>query len=175
MTKRGKNFLTGLVVFLIVTAAVLVVLNVLFGVEPVKGKSMDPTVLSGDRVVVWKVGEPQRGDVVVFYNSDKTSESPKLIKRIIALEGDTVETRMTDGKFVFYVNGEAVEDEYASGENYYEQPLVTVPEGMFYYLGDNRTVSHDSRSGLWGNVKDVIGTVLFRIRTEGEFSLGAVT
>lgn len=153
---------------------ILLTLNLLFEVVPIQGDSMLPTVKSGDRVLVLRVGDTARGDVVVFYNEDKASEHEKLIKRVIGLPGDIVETRLTGGKYDFYVNGEHVSETYISGNNFYEQPKITVPEGKFYYLGDNRTASEDSRYGHWGLLTDVIGKVLLRVNAVEGLDIAAV-
>lgn len=137
--------------------------------------SMENTLLVGDHLIVNRYiyghggnGEPllptrapQRGDVVVF----RSPEDPQidLVKRLIGLPGDTVEVRDKQ----LYLNGRAVEDRgYAvhrdpkvgreRGSIYsqlYQRDNfgpVTVPPGRYFFLGDNRDFSYDSR--YWGAV-----------------------
>ncbi len=107
------------------------------------------------------VREPQRGDIVVFkYPVDQKRD---FIKRVIGVPGDTIEIRNK----IVYVNGEKLEDLYVihrdgniiPGERDNFEP-VTVPEGSYFMMGDNRDGSFDSR--FWGYVKEeeVIGKAL---------------
>lgn len=107
----------------------------------VDGPSMLPTLETGDRVLVEKLGyrfsEPERGDVVLLQR-----EGQLLIKRVAALPGETVAVRGG----TFYVNGEPLRDPSGmQGLPYSVEPTV-VPPGQFYVLGDNRGNSTDSRS-----------------------------
>ncbi|MDE6074896.1 MAG: signal peptidase I, partial [Clostridia bacterium] len=99
----------------------------------------------GDYVYAFRTSNPKRGDIVVIETDTKT-----IIKRVIALGGDTVELK----EGVLYLNGEEVEESYVSeenntpSENSYAQ--IVVPEGTMFCLGDNRDVSVDSRSETYG-------------------------
>jgi signal peptidase I len=135
----------------------LIVKTFLFQAFYIPSASMEPTLSKGDRVLVNKVSydlhDVHRGDVIVF-ELDKQDIGPDgikdLIKRVIGLPGDTIETR--DG--VVYVNDRAVDEPYlADGmvtgdpEDSQNPPIErqTVPEGHVYVLGDNRSNSADSR------------------------------
>jgi signal peptidase I len=135
----------------------LIVKTFLFQAFYIPSASMEPTLSKGDRVLVNKISydlhDVHRGDVIVF-ELDKQDVGPDgikdLIKRVIGLPGDTIETR--DG--VVYVNDRAVDEPYlADGmvtgdpENSQNPPIErqTVPEGHVYVLGDNRSNSADSR------------------------------
>lgn len=115
--------------------------------------SMEPTLYDGDNLIVEKIsprlGRIKRGDIVTIKSaSDWLHEEGKtIIKRVIAVAGDSVEIK--DGKV--YVNGQEIEENYIKG-NYTvamneEYSRLTVPEGHVYVLGDNRSTSIvDSRT-----------------------------
>ncbi|MDQ3940589.1 MAG: signal peptidase I [Actinomycetota bacterium] len=135
--------------------------------------SMEPTLVEGDRVLVEKVsyrfGEPERGDVVVFEkdvglpseppDDDSpwqdvvdgvrslfgfpTGDKQDFIKRVVAVEGDTIEG--SDGKVL--VNGTEIEEEYLPpGMDTSPFGPAEVPPGMLFVMGDNRANSDDSRA-----------------------------
>ena len=141
--------------------------------------SMLPTIQIGDHIFVNKlayslrvplieteilhIGEPDRNEIVVFVSP--VDRNTDLIKRIIAIGGDTVEIR---NKTVL-VNSKPLEDSHA----YFEDPSVaangqrdnygpvTVPEGKFFVLGDNRDRSYDSRFWGFADVATVKGKATF--------------
>lgn len=146
--------LIAVVVFALAVRAVLA--------EPVRvsGESMLDTLLDGDYLFVEKlsyaVSSPKRGDVVICYYPDSyyTAQNKDYytrVKRVVAVAGDTVETR--NGQL--YVNGEAVEEPYLtesrSKTSGIESP-VTVQEGTVFVLGDNRVNSRDSRDSRIGAI-----------------------
>jgi signal peptidase I len=105
----------------------------------------------------------KRGDIVVFVSPvDRRTD---LIKRVVAVGGDTVEIRNKQ----LYINGEAAPDPYAT---YTDQKIghnaprdnfgpVTVPPGKFFVLGDNRDQSYDSRYWGFADENDVKGQATF--------------
>lgn len=111
----------------------------------VEGASMEPNLHTGNFVIVsrvayWKVmGEPRRGDVVVF--QPPTNPQEDYIKRVIGLPGDTVEIR--EGRV--YVNGGLLEEPYISVPTN-RSGIWRVAEGEYFVLGDNRNDSDDSRN-----------------------------
>ncbi|MFF8102045.1 signal peptidase I [Streptomyces sp. NPDC016640] len=110
--------------------------------------SMSPTIGSGDRVLAQRVdgGDVRRGDVVVF--TDTTWADVPVIKRVVAVGGDTVSC-CRDGKLE--VNGREIEEPYlpegtqAASGGFSE---VTVPRGRLFLLGDERSGSVDSTAHL---------------------------
>ncbi len=110
--------------------------------------SMETTIMTGDRVLAEKMSyrfhEPRQGDIVVF--DDPTGRHPQLIKRVIALAGQTVDIH--DGRV--YVDGEPLDEPYLHGvvtdpgDESIVYPLV-VPDGELWVMGDNRPNSGDSR------------------------------
>lgn len=148
--------------------------------------SMEPTLLPGDRVLVnklaYRLGEPVRGDIVVFdspfSNRGEDRSLPRVvvrnvaealgiatpasefIKRVIALPGDTVE--IDDG--LVFVNGELLEEPYLSPErSLADLDPEVVPAGHLFVLGDNRTRSQDSR--VFGPVPldEVVGKAFVKV------------
>ena len=117
----------------------------------VSGASMYPTLHNGDRMVLSKIGDIHRFDVVILKAPD---ENVEYIKRVIGMPGDTVE--MKSG--VLYINGKKVDQPFINTEALAKQTVfiddftlesltgeAKVPEGKYFVLGDNRGVSKDSR------------------------------
>jgi signal peptidase I len=150
----------------------LVVITILFTfafrVVNVDGTSMKPTLQHKDKVVVSTVGyEAKRGDIVVISSTDGLKEP--IIKRIIAVGGDTVDINFTTG--VVTVNG--TEEDYSNELTSQQFDIafpITVPEGCVFVLGDNRAESLDSRSTEIGCIDErfIVGKVLFRLFPLGE-------
>lgn len=128
---------------LLILVVVLLVFYVFYTPLKVDGPSMEPTLFTGDRLLVTRgYRAPHRGDIIDIRMSEG-GRTTKLIKRVIALPGDTVEIRAD----VAWVNGvrepargQVVEPPYAVNVAPYP-----VPRGYLYVLGDNRAVSEDSR------------------------------
>ena len=117
----------------------------------VSGASMYPTLHNGDRMVLSKVGDIHRFDVVILKAPD---ENVEYIKRVIGMPEDTIE--MKSG--VLYINGKKVDQPFINTEALAKQTVFMddftlesltgeskVPEGKYFVLGDNRGVSKDSR------------------------------
>jgi len=141
----------------------------LFDFVMVQGSSMFPTLVEGDRLIVNKIGytigEPDYGDIVILSYSD----SVEYVKRVIGKGGDTIEVR----DMVVYRNGEPLSEDYINTEAYEDFSKVTVPNGTYFVMGDNRANSSDSRYSSLGFVeRDAIdGKVIFRIWPLSEIGL----
>ena len=135
----------------------------------VSGASMYPTLHNGDRMVLSKVGDIHRFDVVILKAPD---ENVEYIKRVIGMPGDTIE--MKSG--VLYINGKKVDQPFINTEALAKQTVFIddftlesltgeskVPEGKYFVLGDNRGVSKDSRMIGFINRSAIEGKAVFTI------------
>lgn len=120
----------------------------------VEGQSMEPNLHTGQFLIVSRLaymniaglslGEPHRGDIIVFDFPNNPSDD--YVKRIIGLPGETV---MIDQAGNVFVDGQRIDEPYLNGEPYSNRiGTWEVPEGSYFVVGDNRNHSSDSRS--WG-------------------------
>jgi signal peptidase I len=124
----------------------------------VEGRSMLGTLHSGDRVLVnklsYRLHDPRHGDIVVLEDITQSVDVRDLIKRVIALPGETVEYRDCD----LFINGNPVAEPYldpllvAPGRCGDPQPPVTVEARHVFVMGDNRSDSFDSRTPAIGQI-----------------------
>ncbi|WP_338673199.1 signal peptidase I [Streptomyces sp. SCSIO 30461] len=114
----------------------------------VPSESMSPSILPGDRVLAERIdgSKVRRGDVVVF--ADKTWGEATMLKRVVAVGGDTVACCDAQGRLT--VNGEPVEEPYLRNQDKASPTdfSAEIPEGKLFLLGDERMGSLDSREHL---------------------------
>ena len=145
---------------LVVAAVAVLVAAIFLPVLRITGTSMEPNFLPGDILVSYKTNRFEPGEICTFYYNNKL-----IIKRVIALGGDTVDIS-EDG--LVSVNGKALDEPYvqknALGFCDLEFPFE-VPLGQMFLLGDNRETSVDSRSNDFGciSVEEVLGKVFLRV------------
>ena len=159
-TEKTMRFrgLTRLIYALIVLFAVLFVTSMFWvPVVKVSGASMSPTINSGDIVLAKPESSYERGDIIAFHFN-----SGMLIKRVIAVGGDVVEIS-DDG--IVTINKQPLDEPYISelslGQSDISFPFI-VPEDRYFVMGDNRTVSVDSRSSALGTIPhEMIGGKVF--------------
>lgn len=140
----------------LISAVVAVVLLFTFGVRliGVSGPSMQNTLYTGDRLLVLNAAycDFRAGDVVVI-NDYNAQLSDTLVKRIIAVEGQTVDIDFMNG--IVYVDGEALDEPYIKEPTYTSEGTefpLTLKEGEVFVMGDNRNQSTDSRNPKLGPV-----------------------
>lgn len=168
-TKQEKDMdesvsLKGLIldIIQIVGTALLLTFILLIFIQPsiVSGDSMYPTLHHNDKLILWKLGAPAAGDIVVFDSHNANND--KYVKRVIGIAGDHVE--IIDS--VVIVNDVMLDESYV---NPAEELIskgdvdIIVPEGEIYVLGDNRNHSNDSRSFGTVDLDDVDGKVVFNL------------
>ncbi|MDP8958380.1 MAG: signal peptidase I [Actinomycetota bacterium] len=184
--QRG-SFWRELPVLVVVALAVAVLIKT-FLVQAfyIPSGSMEPTLHPGDRVLVnklaYRLGEPERGDIVVFdspFRPHQPQESflestarnvaealgigspaSEFIKRIVALPGDSVEIR--EGRV--YVNGQLTAEPYLGNDSMMgNYGPVEVPPDEVFVMGDNRSHSQDSR--VFGTIsfEEVVGEAFVRV------------
>lgn len=161
--KVGRFLLRTLwdIVSTIVPAVLIALLVNVFVVQAmtIDGPSMQPNLYYDQRVMIEKVTYhfvhgPRRGDVVTF---DVPGEETSLIKRVVALPGETVKVR--DGQV--FIDGELLKEPWTTqlgGPNY---PSTLVPPLHVFVLGDNRPSSRDSRYFGPVSLEQIIGRALF--------------
>lgn len=138
--------------------------SLMFRPAAVIGDSMLPSFSGGDRVAcVHSFSGYERGDVIIISHATRKDES--IIKRVIAVGGDTVDIDFYKG--TVSVNGQVLDEPYVNTPTNLSYDMtfpVTVPEGKLFVLGDNRNDSLDSRSTDIGfiNENKVLGEVVFR-------------
>ena len=151
----------------------------------VRGPSMEPTMVQGDRVVVNRIGAlqlgglslfgngnflfqgPERGDIVIF--EPQTHGTDSVVKRVIGIPGDNIDITPIDR---VTVNG--VTEDFGIGvtlpKRYFEYPVM-VPPGHYFVLGDNRPESNDSRSWGFLPADDIIGKAWASVWPISEFEI----
>ena len=159
--KAYNKALGGTIYVLTLMAAIAVLIATLvLPVLQIEGKSMEPTLVNGDIVLLTKTTTFDRGELCGFSWNNKL-----LIKRVIGISGDWIEID-TDG--TVYLNGEKLDEPYAEqlamGECDLEFPFQ-VPQEQYFVLGDMRESSIDSRNTIIGCVEkdQIVGKVFFRI------------
>ena len=158
---------------------IFLLLHVSIGNRRVDGPSMNPTLTHGQRVIVNKLrylsfssdgpvarlpfvdfGDqerlyafepPERGDVVVFHSLYEDDRD--LVKRVIAVPGETVEIK----RGVVFVDGVELDEPYIIGPERGDMPPLPVPDGAYFVLGDNRQASNDSRSFGVVPIENIVG------------------
>lgn len=164
-----SNFFYDWIVPVIVAVILAVLINkyIVFQVAIPTG-SMIPTLNVGDRLFATRVYRPERlnrGDIVVFYSEELDQ---LLIKRLIGLPGDDIV--ISDGNVS--VNGELLSQEYVKNQDEFNG-IYSVPKSKYFFLGDNRADSYDSRE--WEipyiDKEDIRGKAQIKVYPFGDFGV----
>ena len=159
---KGRNEIWEWIKALLVAVIMAFIVRAFF-VTPivVDGASMMPTLQDHERMIVSKIGEPNRFDIVVFH----ATEEDDYLKRVIGLPGDQIEYKND----TLSINNKVYEEVYLDNykkehkRNGFEGPYtedfnVVVPEGNLFVMGDNRKHSMDSRHIGAVPIENVFGT-----------------
>lgn len=156
--RYSKTLKSTVAVLLVVAALAVLVATLLMPVLRIYGNSMDPTLKDGQIVVTVKSKSFKTGDIVAFYHGNKL-----LIKRYIAGPSQWVDID-SDGNVS--VDEKLIDEPYikekAFGETTIELPYQ-VPDKRYFMMGDNRSVSIDSRNTTVGCIAEdqIVGKVVF--------------
>lgn len=159
------RWLLELVVMVAIAFALATVVRA-YVVQPyvIPSGSMIPTIEIQERVLankfIYRFEKPRPGDIVVL--DDPTGSVPTLIKRVIAVEGQTID--IEDGSVI--VDGKRLDEPYTHGKRTEPGPVplpLTIPKGYVWVMGDNRPNSSDSR--VFGPVpmRSIHGKAVLRI------------
>lgn len=155
---------------LIAFIVAFVIKNYMFSTSIVEGESMVPALEDGERIIfnkfIYLLTEPERGDIVIIQQPDKN-----YVKRVIGLPGEVVQVKTNK----LFING--VEQNSSFVNELYSRLTVDfgptkIPEDSYFVLGDNRSISKDSRNGL-GFIKsdEIVGRSEFVIAPFDEWEI----
>jgi len=173
----GKTLLWEVAQTILLTVAIFLSVRLVVQNFRVEGASMDPTLKSGQFLLINKIayahtedtpldllmpgkpagsthylfGGPTRGDIIVFRSPGSSDKD--FIKRVIGLPGEKV--KMQDGRV--YINGTLLDEPYITHRATYDLDEKRVPNDSFFVLGDNRPNSSDSHLGWFVTADRIIG------------------
>lgn len=144
---KGKSAVREWVETLVIALAVALLIRAfVVQVYLVEGPSMEPTLHTNERLLVnkfiYRFRGPKPGEIIVL--QDPNQPTRELIKRVIAVGGETIEVK----KSVVYVDGKPLKEPYINTvvTKPDDMPPVQVPKGYIFVMGDNRSWSFDSRA-----------------------------
>lgn len=168
--KAKKSELREMVEIIVIALLIaLLIRHFLVEVFVVDGRSMEPTLSTGERLLVnklvYRFREPGQGEIIVF----RYPRNPRrdFIKRVVAVGGDTV--HIVDGRV--FVNEQQLDEWYVLHADHLSYGPYTVPANTVFVLGDNRLNSEDSRSFQEVSLRSVKGRVLLRFWPPRRFQL----
>ncbi len=156
--KKVWKFLYDIKDYIIILLVVILVRSFLFTPARVNGASMNNTLQDGQIVILNKINmtikDPSRFQIVVINNR---KDNDRIIKRVIGLPNEKIEYKDNS----LYVNGELIIEDYEHGLT--EDFVYNTHDDEYFVLGDNRTVSKDSRYLGAFHKKDILGSVQLRL------------
>ena len=152
---------------------VILLFTFIFRMVTVEGPSMQETLHAKDNLIISHLFyTPKQNDIVVIQVPNSAFFTVPIIKRVIAIEGQTVNFDFDN--WIVYVDGEPLAEPYVNYMDRYpmdrssilpESLPITVEPGKIFVMGDNRNFSADSRNAAIGqvDVNNVVGRVMFRV------------
>lgn len=182
ITKEIRSWILCILAALLISS---IIKKEVLAVVQVQQSSMENTLYSNEKLIVDKLSynftELKRGDIIIFHegegkeniidytfeflnnigSADNSDENSRLVKRVIGVAGDKV--NIEDG--YVYINDEKIDEPYVKGETISREIRlpIQVGEDQLFILGDNRTVSKDSRTFGLIDCKQVEGKVMVRV------------
>jgi signal peptidase I len=148
-------FLVAVYVFLEMTIPRSMVLSI----------SMEPNLIAEQRLLISRVSyllnDPTRGEIVVFVPPNQPPDDPPLIKRLIGLPGETISFQDTD----VYINGVKLDEPYINEPcdiGHCPNETWQLGNDEYFFMGDNRNHSHDSRAFGAINHNQIVGRAVLR-------------
>ncbi len=167
MNKQSRNTILLLLFFLICMGASFYFSRYKLVVYPIEGRSMEPTIRDDDRVLVYRTQNIKYNDVVIL---DSEEFGKTLIKRVIGLGGDTISVKYNEDieAYEIWRNGKVLHEDYIQEKmiaSSYTETEIKIPEGHFFYLGDNRNISKDSHYGdITEDTSVIVGKVIMKYK-----------
>ena len=161
-TKSEKSFLCVLAILISIMMCVILLNTYVFFNVQIKGPSMQPTMFTDDVLVANKLKSPTYGSIVII--AGEKDNGDWIIKRVIAMGGDTVDIRSDGYVYVKYKGTEEfvkIDEPYVKRQGItasHEWVMTTISEGEIFYLGDNRENSSDSRKSDFSTCKETFNS-----------------
>jgi len=160
LDKLKKSIISTTNILIVVAALAILVAMLFLPVLRIYGESMSGTLKAGELVISVKGAKFKTGDIVAFYYNNNI-----LVKRVMANSGDWIDIDL-DGNV--YVNQQLVDEPYLTEKAFGEPDIdlpYQVPDERVFVLGDNRSVSVDSRHKSVGCVssEQIVGKIVFRV------------
>lgn len=145
-------------------AAALIFSEMAFPRSSIDGPSMEPTLFTGQNLLISRLhylfADIERGDIAVF--DPPNAKEEMLIKRVIGIPGDTIEMRNQE----VYLNGEKLVEPYfvnaPCSPSYCPDESWTLGPDEYFFMGDNRNRSNDSRAFNQITRDRIVGKAIFR-------------
>lgn len=166
--EKFKKFIKEYLPYILIIVAVLLIKRFVISPVNVVGDSMYPTLHDGYVMLLdeiyYKFDKLDRFDIVVIKYKDSSGKSELIIKRVIGLPGDTV----SYDKGKLYINGKYIKEKFSHAETK-DFGTVTLDDDEYFVMGDNRTVSLDSRYIGPIKTKDIRGRTIISIYPFNKF------
>lgn len=187
-----KAFIKEWGLFTLIVVIIIISRWLIWSPVTVDGHSMDPTLQDKEHLIMYRTKDIQRFDIVVAGESDGSGKEKLIVKRVIGMPGDTIrfdndilyvnDKQMNEPYLKEYLEAFAkdklqaiysynaqfqaraqVSTAFTVDTNFQPSFTVTVPEGQYYLLGDDRIVSQDSRAVGSFAKENIKGKIVLRM------------